>query len=119
MARTVGIGIQNFGKIIENHCFYVDKTQFIKEWWENADEVTLITRPRRFGKTLTMSMTEQFFPVKYAGSSALFEGLSIWQEEKYSAMPGTYQGISLSFANLSEITYRAARGKFVQILVRE
>lgn len=61
MARTVGIGIQDFGKNIENDCFYVDKTAFIKEWWENRDEVTLITRPRRFGKTLTISMTEQFF----------------------------------------------------------
>lgn len=67
MARTVGIGIQDFGKIIENGYFYVDKTAFIKEWWENGDEVTLITRPRRFGKTLTMSMTEQFFSVNYSG----------------------------------------------------
>ena len=61
MARTVGIGIQDFGKIIENNCFYVDKTAFLKEWWENMDDVTLITRPRRFGKTLLMSMVEQFF----------------------------------------------------------
>ncbi len=119
MARTVGIGIQDFGKIIENHCFYVDKTQFIKEWWENADEVTLITRPRRFGKTLTMSMTEQFFSVKYAGRSDLFEGLSIWQEEKYRAMQGTYPGISLSFANIKETNYKDTRDKIVQILARE
>ena len=63
MARTIGIGIQNFSKIIENGYFYVDKTGFLKEWWESGDEVTLIMRPRRFGKTLTMSMTEQFFPV--------------------------------------------------------
>ncbi len=119
MARTVGIGIQNFGKIIENHCFYVDKTQFIKEWWENADEVTLITRPRRFGKTLTMSMTEQFFSVKYAGRSDLFEGLSIWQEEKYRAMQGTYPVISLSFANIKETNYKDTRDKIVQILARE
>lgn len=62
MARTVGIGIQDFGKIIENNCFYVDKTSFIREWWESQDEVTLITRPRRFGKTLNMSMVEKFFP---------------------------------------------------------
>lgn len=61
MARTIGIGIQDFGEIIKNNCFYVDKTAFIKEWWENMDSVTLITRPRRFRKTLTMSMTEQFF----------------------------------------------------------
>ncbi len=119
MARTVGIGIQNFGKIIENHCFYVDKTQFIKEWWENADEVTLITRPRRFGKTLTMSMTEQFFSVKYAGRGDLFEGLSIWQEEKYRALQGTYPVISLSFANIKETNYKDTRDKIVQILARE
>ena len=62
MGRTVGIGIQDFAKVITNHCFYVDKTDFIREWWESRDDVTLITRPRRFGKTLNMSMVEQFFP---------------------------------------------------------
>lgn len=62
MARTVGIGGQNFEDLIMGGCFYVDKTMFIREWWENKDAVTLITRPRRFGKTLNMSMTETFFP---------------------------------------------------------
>ena len=66
LARTVGIGLQNFEKIMENNLFYIDKTMFIKEWWESNDEVTLITRPRRFGKTLTMSMLEKFFSVDYA-----------------------------------------------------
>ena len=66
MARTVGIGLQNFEKIREQNLFYIDKTMFIKEWWEAEDEVTLITRPRRFGKTLTMSMLEKFFSVDYA-----------------------------------------------------
>ena len=61
MARTVAIGRQDFEKIRINNNFYVDKTDFIREWWENGDDVTLITRPRRFGKTLNMSMTEQFF----------------------------------------------------------
>lgn len=83
MPRTVGIGIQDFSKIIKNDYFYIDKTLFLKEWWEKGDDVTLITRPHRFGKTLTMSMAEQFFSVKYAGRGDLFEGLSIWQEEKY------------------------------------
>ena len=78
MGRTVAIGIQNFNEIIENNYFYVDKTSFIKEWWESGDSVTLITRPRRFGKTLTMSMTEQFFSVNYAGRRDLFEELYIW-----------------------------------------
>ncbi len=63
MARTIGIGHQDFGQLIRSGCFYIDKTLFIKEWWENNDIVTLITRPRRFGKTLNMSMVEHFFSV--------------------------------------------------------
>ena len=82
MTRTVGIGIQDFEKLIISNSFYVDKTGFIKEWWENNDEVTLITRPRRFGKTLTMDMVRRFFSVEYARKGEVFEGLSIWEEEK-------------------------------------
>ena len=117
MARTVGIGIQDFGKMIQNNRFYVDKTSFIKEWWESGDEVTLITRPRRFGKTLTMSMVEQFFSVKYTGKGQLFEGLTIWQEEKYRSIQGTYPVISLSFANIKEKNYTNTRYKICQLLV--
>uniref|UniRef100_UPI00321A3C44 AAA family ATPase n=1 Tax=Bacteroides congonensis TaxID=1871006 RepID=UPI00321A3C44 len=116
MTRTVGIGIQNFGKIIENDYFYIDKTSFIREWWENGDEVTLIARPRRFGKTLTMSMTEQFFSIKYAGRGDLFEGLSIWREKEYRALQGTYPVISLSFANVKERDYTGTRKKICQML---
>ena len=90
MAKTVGIGIQEFSKIRENDCFYVDKTGFIKEWWESCDDVTLITRPRCFGKTLNMSMLETFFSVNYAGRGDLFEGLSIWEEEKFRKLQGSY-----------------------------
>jgi len=117
MGRNVAIGIQNFNGIIENNCFYVDKTHFIKEWWESRDSVTLITRPRRFGKTLNMSMVEQFFSLKYAGRSDLFEGLSIWQEKGFRELQGTYPVISLSFANIKENTYEGARGKICQLLV--
>lgn len=77
MARNVAIGIQNFGELIQKNYFYIDKTDFIREWWESGDSVTLIARPRRFGKTLNMSMTEQFFSLKYAGQGGIFEGLSI------------------------------------------
>lgn len=119
MARTVGIGHQDFGKVIENDYFYVDKTAFIKEWWENGDAVTLITRPRRFGKTLTMSMTEQFFSVKYTGRGNLFENLSIWQEEKYRALQGTYPVISLSFAGVKETDYYVTRRKICQLIASE
>ena len=116
MARTVGIGIQDFGKIIENDYFYVDKTAFIKEWWESGDEVTLITRPRRFGKTLTVSMVEQFFSVKYAGREDLFKGLAVWQEEKLRKLQGTYPVISISFANIKEKDYAGTREKICQML---
>ena len=118
MARTVAIGIQDFEKIIENHCFYVDKTHFIKEWWERQDDVTLIARPRRFGKTLNMSMLEKFFSVEYAGRGDLFEGLSIWQEEKYRALQGTYPVISLSFANVKETDYRTTSYRIRQLLMK-
>ena len=116
MGRTVGIGIQNFDKIRENQYFYIDKTSFIKEWWESGDDVTLITRPRRFGKTLNMSMTEEFFSVDYAGRGDLFEGLSIWEEEKYRKMQGTYPVISLSFARIKETNYDDARERILQIV---
>ena len=117
MGRTVAIGIQNYADIVENNCFYVDKTAFIKEWWDSRDSVTLITRPRRFGKTLTMSMVEQFFSVKYAGRSDLFEGKNIWQDESYRELQGTYPVISLSFANVKEKNFSETRSKICQLLV--
>ena len=122
MAGTVGIGIQDFGKIIENKCFYVDKTAFIKEWWENRDDVTMIIRPRRFGKTLAMSMLEHFFSVEYAGRGDLFEGLSIWEEKspgadyKYRSLQGSYPVIFISFADVKETTFQSARDKICRII---
>lgn len=117
MARTVAIGIQDFEKIRQENYFYIDKTAFIKEWWESGDSVTLITRPRRFGKTLNMSMTEQFFSIDYADRSDLFEGLFIWEEEKYRVLQGTYPVIALSFANVKEKTYAGTKLKIYQILI--
>ena len=109
MARTVSIGTQDFETIITNSYFYVDKTDFIREWWENGDSVTLITRPRRFGKTLNMSMVEQFFSVRFAGRHDLFEHLNIWREEKYRRLQGTIPVISLSFADIKETAFSSAR----------
>ncbi len=105
MARTVGIGIQDFQKIIEGNSFYVDKTRFIKEWWESKDEVTLITRPRRFGKTLLMSTVEKFFSVKYEGRGDLFKGLFIWEDKDFQELQGAYPVIFLSFANVKAKNY--------------
>lgn len=116
MARTVGIGIQNFEKMIKSNYFYVDKTSFIKEWWESGDDVTLITRPRRFGKSLNMSMIETFFSVEYADRAELFEGLSVFEEEKYRMLQGTYPVIFLSFANIKEVDFKTTRKKICQMI---
>ncbi len=110
MARVVGIGLQDFSKIQYENIFYVDKTRFIKEWWESKDEVTLITRPRRFGKTLTMSMVEQFFSVEYAGNK-YFQGMDIWKEKKYQELQGSYPVISLTFSSIKEKNYEDAKKK--------
>lgn len=109
MARTVGIGIQNFEKLITDNGFYIDKTDFIRQWWENRDDVTLITRPRRFGKTLNMNMLERFLSVEYAGKGKVFEGLSIWKEEKYRNLQGTWPVIFLSFAGIKVSSFSEAK----------
>lgn len=96
----VNIGEQRFDRLMEQDKFYIDKTGFIREWWETGATVTLITRPRRFGKTLNMSMLECFFSVNYEGRGDLFEGLSIWTEEKYRKLQGTFPVIFMSFAGI-------------------
>ena len=116
IARTVSIGRQDFQRIRENNNFYVDKTRFIREWWEADDEVTLIARPRRFGKTLTMSMLEKFFSVSYAGRGDLFEGLSVWEDEKFRRLQGIWPVISLSFADIKETSFIQARKKMCRII---
>ena len=83
MNQVISIGKQDFVSLRENHYFYIDKTDFIRQWWESADDITLITRPRRFGKTLNMSMLCSFFSRQCAGRGDLFEGLSIWENEKH------------------------------------
>lgn len=116
MARNVAIGIQQYNELIEKNYFYIDKTSFIKEWWDSGDSVTLINRPRRFGKTLNISMVEQFFSVDYADRGDLFEGLSIWKEETYRKLQGTYPVISLSFARVKETNYNTTREKICEII---
>ena len=116
MPETVAIGLQDFEKIRKKNIFYIDKTNFIKEWWEAEDDVTLITRPRRFGKTLNMSMMETFFSVWYEGRGNLFEGLSIWNEEKYRELQGTYPVISISFATIKENNFADTRKNICRMI---
>lgn len=114
--RTVNIGVQGFEEIRSNNDFYIDKTQFIREWWENRDTVTLITRPRRFGKTLNLDMLRCFFSMSFQGRSDLFEGLDIWEEEKYRKLQGTYPVIFLSFADVKQRTYKGARESILRTI---
>ena len=119
MGRTVSIGQQNFEELISHNCFYVDKTEFIREWWENNDPVTLITRPRRFGKTLTLSMVERFLSNEYIGKGEIFENLNIWKYEKYRELQGTYPVITLSFAKIKENNYQEAVNRIGKLLAAE
>lgn len=117
MKPVVSIGNQDFESIRANRNFYIDKTSFIKEWWENQAPVTLITRPRRFGKTLNMSMLDKFFSVQNKGKGYLFEGLSIWEESSYRELQGTYPVIFLSFAAVKGNTYQDVRDGIIQSIL--
>lgn len=116
MTRTVSIGAQDFEYLVSNDYFYIDKTNFIKEWWESGDIVTLITRPRRFGKTLNLSMLDRFWNVKYKGQGAVFQNLSIWKEDPYRQLQGSYPVIRLSFAGVKENNYENAKDQISQII---
>ena len=118
MEKVISIGKQNFASLRENHYFFVDKSHFIKDWWENGDEITLITRPRRFGKTLNMSMLDCFFSNKYAARGDLFEGLGVWKEEKYRELQGTYPVIFLSFAAVKADQLSEAKIQIKQQIAR-
>lgn len=113
---VVSLGAQRFDRIREQTSFYIDKTDFIKEWWENQSDVTLITRPRRFGKTLNMSMMECFFSNRYAGRSDLFEGLSIWENENLRQLQGTFPVICLSFASIKAVNTDDMKYKMTELI---
>lgn len=117
MAEVISVGNQSFKSIREMGAFYIDKTKFIKEWWESGDIVTLITRPRRFGKTLNLSMTECFFSKEYAGKSSLFEGLDIWNNTKYQNLQGKFPVLFISFAGIKADNYKTAREGIINIII--
>lgn len=117
MNQTISIGKQDFVSLRENHYFYIDKTDFIRQWWENADDITLITRPRRFGKTLNMNMLNCFFSRQYENRGDLFKGLSIWTDQRYQRLQGGYPVIFISFADVKQNNYKDAIQKIKNIIV--
>ena len=117
MARKVSIGYQEFDDMIRGNLFYIDKTGFIKEWWDRRDKVTLITRPRRFGKTLTMDMVRKFFSIEHPENRELFQKLNIWKDPYYQEIQGKYPVISLSFSDIKENSYPQVRKKICEVIV--
>ena len=113
----ISTGNQNFSEIIRNGYFYVDKTEFIKKWWESADIVTLITRPRRFGKTLNLNRLDYFFSNKYEGDDNLFKSLNIWKYRNYHNLMHTYPTLLISFAAVKGTNYETARQQIIQEIV--
>lgn len=118
MGRTVSIGAQGFAALRERNAFYVDKTGFISDWWKSLDAVTLICRPRRFGKTLNMDTLDCFFSDAYAGRADLFEGLDVWDDPAMREEQGRWPVIFLSFAGIKETGYGLARRAMCQVLAR-
>ncbi len=114
--QTISLGNTAFASMREANSFYIDKTDFIRQWWESQDVATLITRPRRFGKSLNLNMLECFFSEKYRGEGDLFRGLSIWNHEKYREIQGTYPVIFFSFADIKGQTFTSAREAICQVI---
>ncbi|MCD7717365.1 MAG: ATP-binding protein [Lachnospiraceae bacterium] len=107
MLKKAALGITEFEDVIGRNAFYVDKTYFISDWYNSLDQVTLITRPRRFGKTLTLNMVETFFSPRFKGRGDLFDGLLIWEDEEFRKLQGTIPVINFSLANVKQDTYKS------------
>ena len=120
MGKTVKlpIGIENFEEIRTEGFYYVDKTGLIKELLDNWGKVNLFTRPRRFGKSLNMSMLKYFFA--YGCDSSLFDGLAISKEKKYcDAYMGKFPVISITLKGASAGNYETARGMLCSVIGNE
>ena len=105
MARTISTGAQGFEDLRENGYFYVDKTGFVRDWWLSGDSVTLVCRPRRFGKTLNLDTVRCFLSTDFAGrGEGLFGGLEIWDDYAMRALQGTVPVVTLSFAKVKGAT---------------
>ena len=133
------IGEDDYQEVIKKECFYIDKTLLIKEFWENGSKVFWVTRPRRFGKSMALSMLRYFFekpafekpafekpafenPVsaKTEQSTAyLFEKSNIWKEEKFRDLQGTYPVIFISFKDIKGTTWEKAYAELQELLKRE
>ena len=106
--KPLPIGVEDFKRLVDNGYYFIDKTLMIKELLENKETVNLFTRPRRFGKTLNMSMLQRFFEATEKSNAYLFDGLKIAAYPEYMAYQGKYPVISISLKSMKQKNFTLA-----------
>src|SRR5436190_12542684 len=114
--RSLPIGVDDYKKLIDAGSTYVDKTLLIKEFWQDGAEVILAPRPRRFGKTLNLSMLKYFFEKTDQNNANLFENTNIWNDPEFRALQGQYPVIFLTFKSIKADSWELAYIKFSNLL---
>lgn len=117
--KPLPIGVEDFKRLVDNEYYFVDKTLMIKELLENKETVNLFTRPRRFGKTLNMSMLQRFFETTEKSNAYLFDGLKIAAYPEYMTYQGKYPVISISLKSMKRASYQEAYFEYVKLLSDE
>ena len=117
--KPLPIGVEDFKRLVDNGYYFIDKTLMIKELLENKETVNLFTRPRRFGKTLNMSMLQRFFEATEKSNAYLFDGLKIAAYPEYMAYQGQYPVISISLKSMKRASYQEAYFEYVKLLSDE
>jgi len=116
--QLIPIGVEDYKEIIDNKNVYVDKTLLIKEFWQDGGKVILTPRPRRFGKTLNLSMLKYFFEKTNQDTSDLFKNTNIWKDPEYQALQGQYPVIFLTFKDIKAGSWESAFAEFVSLLLK-
>lgn len=117
--KPLPIGVEDFNRLVDNEYYFVDKTLMIKELLENKETVNLFTRPRRFGKTLNMSMLQRFFEATAKSNAYLFDGLKIAAYPEYMAYQGQYPVISISLKSMKQASYTDAFYMYKNLIAKE
>ena len=117
--KPLPIGVEDFKRLVDNEYYFVDKTLMIKELLENKESVNLFTRPRRFGKTLNMSMLQRFFEATEKSNAYLFDGLKIAAYPEYMAYQGQYPVISISLKSMKQASYTNAFYMYKNLIAKE
>ena len=117
--KPLPIGIEDFKRLVDNEYYFVDKTLMIKELLENKETVNLFTRPRRFGKTLNMSMLQRFFEATEKSNAYLFDGLKIAAYPEYMAYQGQYPVISVSLKSMKQASYTDVFYMYKNLIAKE